>query len=208
MLTGRYLAVCCWTSTAVSAGVAALPEWLARRGWWSPAYATDADVVLDTYNGLAGMVWPGNDARSVAQREWNDRPAAMAAHVGRHLIMALDGIVPQPATDPRAGDDAVLLSGLIASAVNSVALQVNPAVMGAFLSPFSRLSFADKVTVWGVLEEEVRRVRGPDPTAGVAVLRYVVGLLPALAGSFACPQSDVFDPATGSLTRRPEGWDC
>jgi hypothetical protein len=144
---------------AATTAIHALPGVLGERGWWSAAYARDGDLVLDTYNGLGAMMWPGNDAYSVAQGEWNDRPGAIAAAAGRHLMAALDGLVPQPYMIRRDPRDTVPLSGSVASAINTVALRVNPAAKGGgFPSPFARLSFADKAAVWRIVEDDTRRV--------------------------------------------------
>jgi len=194
--------------TVASAAVYALPEVLGRRGWWSAAYGEDADLVLDTYNGLAAMMWPGDDPYSVAQGEWNNRPGAIAANAGRHTMIALDGLVPQPSTALRHNGDTVPLSGSVASAINTVALAVNPAATGgAFPSPFARLAFADKAAVWRTLEEDTRQVSDRDPTHSVGVLQFVFGVLPAVVQFLAFSEIDVFDPATRTLTRRPVGWD-
>ena len=193
--------------TVASAAVAALPEALRGQGWWSAAYADEADIVLDTYNGLAAMLWPGDDAYSVAQGEWNDRPGAIAANAGHHLVVALDGLVPPPSV-PLGSKHSVPLSGAVASAINTVALEVNPAaVAGSFPSPFARLAFADKAAVWRTLEEDTRRVSERDPTHSLGVLQFVFGVLPAFVQFFAFSEIDVFDPATRILVRRPVGWD-
>jgi hypothetical protein len=191
-----------------SAAVAALPDALRGRGWWSAAYAEDADVVLDTYNGLAAMLWPGKDAYSVAQGEWNDRPGAIAANAGRHIMVTLDGLVPQPAKPVGDTHDTVPLSAAVASAINTVALEVNPvAVGGSFPSPFARLPFADKAAVWRILEEDTRHVADRDPTHSLGVLQFVFGVLPALVQFLAFSEIDVYDPETRTLRRRPVGWD-
>jgi hypothetical protein len=157
--------------TGASAAVEALPQTLVNQGWWSASYAKDADIVLDTYNGVAAMLWPGRDAYSVAQGEWNDQPGAIAANAGRHVIVTLDGLVGCPPTP---------LSGLLASAINSVALDVRPpAVGGSFPSPFSRLPFAGKATVWRTLEQHSRQVSDRNPTHSLRVLQFVLGALPA-----------------------------
>jgi hypothetical protein len=193
---------------AASAAVAALPEALRSRGWWSAAYAEDADIVLDTYNGLAAMLWPGKDAYSVAQGEWNERPGAVAANAGRQTMMALDSLVPEPYTGIHSDRDKVPLSGSIASAINSVALAVNPAATGgAFPSPFARLAFADKAEVWRILEEDTLRVADQDPTHSLGVLQSVFGVLPALVNFLAFSEINVYDPATKRLRSRPVGWD-
>ena len=194
--------------TAASAAVWALPEVLGSHGWWSPAYGEDVDVVVDTFNGLTAMLWPGNDAYSVAQGEWNDRPGAIAANAGRHLMVALDGLVPQPYTELPVERHFVPLSGSVASAINTVALTVNPAAArGAFLSPFASLSLAGKAAVWRTLEEDTRQVADRDPTHSVGVLQFVFGVLPGLVLFFAFSEIDVFDPDTRTLVRRPVGWD-
>ena len=208
MLTRRDFLACFGGLTVTSAAVCALPDVLRSRGWWSAAYAEDADVVLDTYNGLAAMVWPGNDAYSKAQGEWNDRPGAIAANAGRHLRDALDGLVAQPYMVRRDPHDTVPLSGSVASAVNSVALSVNPAATGGgFSSPFARLPLADKAAVWRRLEQDTRGVSDPDPTHGFGVLQSVFGVLPGLVLFFAFSEIDVFEPKTRTLQRRPVGWD-
>ena len=193
---------------AVTAAVCTLPRVLGVHGWWSPAYALDGDLVLDTYNGLAAMVWPGDDPYSVAQGEWNDRPGAIAANAGRHLVVLLDGLVPQPVAALGEDRDTVPLSGAVASAINTVALEVNPAAMGgSFPSPFAGLSFADKAAVWGILEEDTRQVADRDPTHSFGVLQSVFGVLPSLVQFLAFSEVDVFDPETRTLKSRPVGWD-
>ncbi|HKY75907.1 MAG TPA: hypothetical protein VJS45_07200 [Acidimicrobiia bacterium] len=193
--------------TAATAAVCALPQVLGSQGWWSPAYALDADLVLDTYNGLAAMVWPGHDAYSVAQGEWNRKPGAIAANAGRHVMDALDGIVPQPASALRSGGETMPLSHSVASAINTVAVSVNPLAKGVFPSPFARLPFADKAAVWRTLEQDTRRISDRDPTHSVGLLQSVFGVLPALVAFYGFSEVDVFDPATRTLSRRPVGWD-
>jgi hypothetical protein len=193
---------------AASAAVHALPAVLGDRGWWSAAYAQETDVVLDTYNGLAAMLWPGSDAYSVAQGEWNDQPGAIAANAGRHVMVTLDSLVPQPSTARRDDHDTVPLSGSVASAMNTVALAVNPAAAGGdFPSPFANLTLADKAAVWRTLEGDTRQVTDRDPTHGLGVLQFVFGALPAIVLFLAFSEIDVFDPATRTLRRRPVGWD-
>jgi hypothetical protein len=102
----------------------------------------------------------------------------------------------------------VPLSGSVASAMNSVALTVNPAATGGgFSSPFARLSFAEKAAVWRILEQDTRQATDHDPTHSLGVLQFLFGVLPAFVGFFAFSEIDVFDPATRTLTRRPVGWD-
>ena len=208
MLTRREFVTSLGGLAAATMAVAALPEVLGRRGWWSAAYANDADVVLDTYNGLAAMLWPGNDAYSVAQGEWNERPGAIAANAGRHTMVTLDGLLPEPYTEFHSDRGQLPLSGSIASAINSVALTVNPgATGGAFPSPFARLPFADKAAVWRVLEEDTRQVTELEAAHSLGVVQFVFGVLPAFVNFFAFSEIDVFDPVARTVTRRPVGWD-
>jgi hypothetical protein len=208
VLTRREFVTSLGGLAAATVAVAALPEVLGRRGWWSPAYANEADVVLDTYNGLAAMLWPGKDAYSIAQGEWNSQPGAIAANAGRHTMVALDGLLPEPYTEVHSDRRRVPLSGSIASAINSVALTVNPAPTGAaFPSPFARLAFADKVAVWRVLEEDTRQVTELDPDHSLGVLQFVFGVLPAFVNFLAFSEIDVYDPTTRTVSRRPVGWD-
>jgi len=194
-------------AAAATAAVYALPEVLRLRGWWSAAYALEPDVVLDTYQSLAAMLWPGNDEYSVAQGEATDRPGAIAANAGRHILAALDQFVPAP-DNLGPNDLTVPLSGIIASAINTVALTINPAAIGgAFLSPFARLSFADKAATWRRLEEDTQDLTGLDPTLSLGVLQFAFGSLPAYVQFLAFSEIDVFDPVARTLNRRPVGWD-
>jgi hypothetical protein len=194
--------------TLASAAVWALPEVLDRRGWWSAAYAQDGDVVLDTFNALGAMIWPGNDPYSVAQGESNDRPGAVATNIGRHVVDMLDGLVAQPYTALPINRGTVPLSGSLASAINSVALTVNPAATGGgFPSPFARLSLAEKAAVWRILEQDTHQAIDRDPTQTLGALHFLFGVLPPLVAFYAFCEVDVFDPATRTVVRRPLGWD-
>ena len=207
-LTRRAFLTCFAGLTVTTATVCALPGVLGDRGWWSAAYAEDGDVVLDTFNALGAMIWPGNDPYSVAQGESNDRPGAVAANIGRHVVAMLDGLVAQPYTALPVERGTVPLSGSLASAINSVALSVNPVGTGpAFPAPFARLTLADKAAVWRILEQDTRQVTDRDPTHSLGVLQFLFGVLPALVAFYAFSEVDVFDPATRTVVRRPLGWD-
>ena len=208
MLTRRDFLAYFGGLAAASAAVSALPGVLDSRGLWSAAYAEDGDVVLDTFNVLGAMIWPGNDAYSVAQGESSDRPGAVAASVGRHLVAMLDGLVAEPYTALPVNRGTVPLSGSLASAINSVAVTVNPAARGGgFPSPFARLSLAEKAAVWRILEQDTRQVADRDPTHSLGVLQFLFGILPALTAFCAFSEVDVLDPATMKVTRRPLSWD-
>lgn len=178
-------------------GLYALPELLRVRGLDSVAHAFEPDVVLDTFNGLAAMCWPGDDEYSLAQGESATRPGAVAANAGRHTIAVLDRVVPQPEV-PLPNDETTPISGAVANLINSVAMTVNPAAAGgAFLSPFARLEFAGKVETYRRLESDMRGT----PVEGA------IGILPSLVLLVAFSEMDVLDPETRTLTRRPIGWD-
>jgi hypothetical protein len=194
--------------TAASAAVHTLPRALADQGWWTASFAQETDVVRDTYNGLAAMLWPGNDAYSLAQGEWNGQSGGIAANAGGHVMVMLDSLVPQPSTVRRDDKDTVPLSGSVASAMNTVAIAVNPAAAGGrFPSPFANLSLADKAAVWRTLEGDTRKVADGDRTHSLGVLQFVFGALPALVLFLAFSEIDVFDPATRTIKGRPVGWD-
>lgn len=198
--------------TAITAAaVAAMPDLLRWKGWYDPAVAQEPDVVLDTFNGLAAMVWPGEDPYSTAQGEATGRPGAIAARAGFHIREALDGFVPAP-DQPVENDGTVPLSGGVASVINAVAATVDPVGGPApFPSLFARLSFADKVETWRRLEEETRELDAsvlPAPFAGSSgALQLVFGLLPGFVQFFGFAETDVVDPATRTLRQRPVGWD-
>lgn len=199
--------------TAITAAaLAGMPELLRLQGWYDQAAAQEADVVLDTFNGLAAFVWPGDDEYSQAQGEATDGPGAVAANAGRHIADALDQFVPAPDGPGLANDQTLPLSAGIAGAINAVALTVNPAGTGAALpSPFARLAFADKAETWRRLEEETRALDSsglPEPlTHSAGVVQFVFGVLPGFVQFFAFSEIDVWDPATRTLTARPVGWE-
>lgn len=195
-----------------AAAVAAVPDLLTWRGWYDEAVAQEPDVVLDTFNGLAAMLWPGDDAYSEAQGVATGGPGAIATDAGRHIREALDIFVPAPDGPGHTNDDTVPLSGGIASMINVVATSVDPVGGTApFPSTFARLSFDDKVETWRRLEEETRALDAsamPEPFANSSgVLQFVFGVLPGFVQFFAFSEIDVWDPGTGTLTGRPVGWD-
>lgn len=199
--------------TAVTAAaIAGLPELLRIRGWYDEASAQEASVTLDTFNGLAAMVWPGDDSYSISQGESTGRPGALAADAGRHIMEALDIFVPAPDGGGLANDDTVPLSHAIASAINAVATSVNPVGNGGtFPSAFARLAFADKVEAYRRLEEDTQALDSsslPEPLSHSAgVVQFVFGVLPGFVQFFAFSEIDVWDPVAGGVTRRPVGWD-
>lgn len=195
-----------------AAAVSTLPELLRWKGWYDPAVAQEADVVLDTFNGLAAMVWPGDDAYSQAQGEATDRPGAIAANAGHHIREALDFFVPWPDGPGMSNDRTMPMSGGIASTINVVAATVDPIGTPApFPSHFARLSFGSKVETWRRLEEETRNIDSsgmPEPyTHSAGVLQFVFGVLPGFVQFFGFAEVDVWDTQSRTVSQRPVGWE-
>jgi hypothetical protein len=190
-----------------------VPGLLNVRGWADPAYAQEADLVRDTLNGLVALVWPGDDEYSVAQGDATDSPGGIAAGTTGAFIEALDTFLPAPdgPIDPLHNDQTVPLSGAIANLLSVVALTMNPAASGgSFLSPFARLSLAEKAEVFRFLEEDTGMPDAdlPQPfTRASGNFQFVAGILPGFVAFLAFSEQQMFDPATKTLTGRPVGWD-
>ena len=177
--------------TGAAAVLAQIPGFLARQGWLEAALAAESDATRDTLNALVAFVVPGPDEYSKAQGQSSKRPGGIQAGTTDALIELLDRFVGSSAgpTLPSSGGVATLL--------NATALQVNPAAShGAFLSPFARLSFAEKVEVFHRLEQM---------TEG-SELRFVSGIVIGAVAFLAYGEAGVFDRATGRLKATPVGW--
>lgn len=112
-------------------------------------------------------------------------------------------------------DAALPLSLPVASLLNLVATQVNPAaVNGPFLAPFSRLTYAEKAKAFELVEgsdsDLVRLLDAhfPPPVQGSVsgLLKFVGGALLEFATFGAHNEWAVFDRATKQLRDRPVGW--
>ena len=112
-------------------------------------------------------------------------------------------------------DSTAPLSLPVALLLNYVATVVNPASLnGAFLSPFARLSFADKARAMQQIETAQSglvalidsRVPQPLQASVSGLLQFVGGALYEFAAFGSLGESQRFDPATRSLTGRPVGW--
>jgi hypothetical protein len=120
----------------------------------------------------------------------------VAANVVQTLIYDLDHYVPasvfgsQGATVPSSGGVAAMLNGY--------ALQVNPLAAGPFLSPFARLSFAQKAEAFRRIERDLE--------ATGSELGFVAGIGPGFATFLAFTEAGVLNPATRQPTSRPVGW--
>ncbi len=114
-----------------------------------------------------------------------------------------------------AGETTVPLSLLVALLLNFVATMVDPAaVNGAFLSPFSRLSFTEKTKAFGLMETDAANIAAAiDGKISEPVRDSISGLIEFLAGALlefaafgAFNEFGVFNPATRTLTATPVGW--
>jgi hypothetical protein len=167
---------------AASAVVSA-SEFLASSGWLEAAETASVDLIHDTFNGLFAFVVPGPDAYSVAQGVSTSEPGGVDAGGVVVFIPTLDGSTPfVPA-----------FSATVAGALNGLAQSVNAATTGPFLSPFARLSFAEKAAVFQIMD-------------ATDSLKLLGGLLPLFAAFFTYSEAGAFDPATRSLTGQPVGW--
>ena len=143
----------------------------------------DADTVRDTLNGLLAFVVPGPDTYSVAQGASDAEPGGVDAGVMEVLIKTLDLSAPFL---PHFSD-------MVAGILNDIAQKVNPTAVGSLASPFSRLSFPEKVAVFQVMD-------------GTDSLKSLAGILPAFVAYLCYSDAAAFDPATRGLNGKPVGW--
>jgi hypothetical protein len=214
------------------------------------AQASDA-LTLDTFSGIIAFVCPGDDAYSRQQAVTLAEPGGIAAEAPQLLADTLNTYFPVPEVlaflvevlsaelsavplpDGLNGltwidglletDGHVPLAPLVAVLANLLAVQVRPSsVAGPFLTPFPRLSWADKAEVWRRFEADLPNLFTIGaPGTRLPVLSTILDLLNTLGGllrfasgavlevaTFASySEYAVFDPATRTLTGRPVGWD-
>jgi hypothetical protein len=133
-------------SGMLAAAALLTPAFLGERGWDRPALAAHGpDLETDTFNGLAAFIVPGGDPYSVHQGVTSATPGGVEACTGLFMGPTLDLVGLAPPPFPGFG-------ALVAFILNNVALAVHPAPAGPFDSPFANLSFAEKVTVFAVIE--------------------------------------------------------
>ena len=179
------------------AGLAQLPALLDAKGLLEEARAQSPDLVVDTFNGLAAFILPGDDAYSVAQGESAKTPGGVGSGVVAPFIVALDDFVPLAALGPNATLPA---SGGVASVLNRYAMEVAPGASGGgFPSPFARLSFAQKAQVFKRFES--------DPAWDGTALKFVGGILPGFIGFMIGSEVGVFDAKRRQTTKRPVAWE-
>jgi hypothetical protein len=111
-------------------------------------------------------------------------------------------------------DDAIPLSLVFAMTMNFFATRVNPlAVNGAFLSPFARLTWAEKAAAWEMFEQAdpdlVAAIDSslPEPATETVsgVLRFAAGALLEFGGFGTYGEYSTFDPVARKLTAEPVG---
>jgi hypothetical protein len=112
-------------------------------------------------------------------------------------------------------DEALPLSLPIAGLLNLMATQVNPlAVNGPHLSPFARLSYAEKAQAFELIEKTdadlvaLLDVHFPEPLKDSVsgLLKFVGGALIEFATFGAYGESAVYDKVRRTLRKRPVGW--
>ena len=110
---------------------------------------------------------------------------------------------------------AVPLSLVVALLLNFLATLVDPAAHnGTFLSPFSRLSFAEKARAFALVEQEATAVAAmldsnlPEPLKDSlsGFLEFLSGALLEFAAFGSFSEYGVFNPTTRTLGSTPVGW--
>ena len=149
----------------------------------APQMATP-DLLHDTFNGLLAFIVPGHDDYSIAQGVSTVESGGVDAGVVDILIATLDKSTPF----------LPQFSATVAATLNGLAQTVNPSAGGTFLSPFARLSFAEKAAVFQILD-------------GTESQKPPAGELPAFVAFFCYSEAGAFDPVTRSLTGEPIAWD-
>jgi hypothetical protein len=114
-----------------------------------------------------------------------------------------------------ASQTTVPLSLVVALLLNFAATLIQPlALNGLFLSPFSRLTFAEKASVFDLLENKASNVAGlidgnlPEPVKNSisGLIEFLSGALLEFAGFGSYSEFGVFDAATRTVTQTPVGW--
>jgi hypothetical protein len=169
-------------------------------------------VTVETFNGLAAFIAPGNDVYSTVQGTPRTEPGGVAARTPELLIAMFDFLLPAPGGWPAV----IPLSDLIGLMLNLVAPVVNPgSVLGPFPSAFANLFAPEKAVVFSLLENppppllEAITAQVPEPLrpAFGGLLPYLTGGLLAYPALGTYSEFSTFDPATGTLRGRPVGWD-
>lgn len=114
-----------------------------------------------------------------------------------------------------ANDETAPLSLPVALLLNFVGTLVDPlSLNGPFLSPFARLSFAEKAEALEMVETALpelvalldEEVPQPLESSVSGLLRFLGGALYEFAAFGCVGESQVFDRASRTITARPVGW--
>jgi hypothetical protein len=159
------------------------PEFLRDGALFQAAQAAGPDLLHDTFNGLLAFIVPGWDQYSLHQGVSSEDPGGVDAGATEALIATIDGSTPY----------VPQFSAMVAALLNGVALAVNPAPSGPFISPFAQLSFPEKAGVFLYLDS-------------ADAYKVLAGVLPGFVAFFVYSEAGSFDQATRSLTGQPVGW--
>lgn len=159
------------------------PEFLCGGKWFASVSAQGVDLVRDTFNGLLAFVVPGNDTYSLGQGLSTIEPGGVDAGAADALIETID----------RATPFIPQFSAQVAALLNGLAAAVNPAAGGPFVSPFARLSYAEKTVVLQIMDSN-------------DAFKVLAGILPGFVAFFVYSEAGSFDLETRSLSGRPLGW--
>ena len=176
--------------------LAALPGFLASKGWLEDALAQMDGGATETLSALVAFILPGDDEFSRAQGESTSEPGGIAAGTVPVFIRNLDAFVPVAV--PGFGTETLPASGGVSFLLNRYALEVNPAGSGPFSQPFARLSFDEKAEVFKRFES--------DSAWNDTEFKFVSGILPGFVAFLAWSEAGVIDPRTRRPTKRPVGW--
>jgi hypothetical protein len=181
----------------LAGAMAQLPALLDAKGLLASALAQGEDVVGDTLSGLIAFILPGDDDFSRAQGDATHEPGGLAAGTLPVFIRNLDAFVP--VAIPGAGTQTLPASGGVAMLLNRYAVEVSPAAAGGqFVSPFARLSNAEKAEVFKRFES--------DTSLDDTEIKFVSGILFGFVAFLAWSEGGVIDPATRLPKSTPIGW--
>lgn len=175
--------------------------------------AGTTDFLIDALDNFVPM--PDEVVRPVATALATGLSDTGIALPGTELVPAELATLDKALATVLQGDATIPLSLPIAALLNLLATQVNPAaVNGPFVSPFARLTYAEKARAFALLEDAnsdlvaVLDVRLPEPLKGSVsgLLKFVGGALIEFATFGSYSEYAVFDAKTKQLTGRPVGW--
>ena len=173
------------------------------QGWLAKAQAQTLDVVRDTFNGLVAFAVPGPDEYSVAQGESSRTPGGIATGGPATVMELFDEYVPLASTGV-----TLPASGAVALLLNETALLVNPgAAIGKFISPFSNLTFDEKIESLRLLDEQTEGLSSVEVAGiGAGELRFVSGILIGAAAFFSMVEGNSAGAEPGTLVSEPIAW--